>query len=108
MIRVQWDISEAVVLLAVYMENEKITMDMLKTLSGMYNRRANTLGIICDDKFRNISGLKMQLACIKYVVTGGREGMPNAGQIFYQAYDLYCNDPDAFKNIRERFYDKFS
>lgn len=34
--------------------------------------RENRLGLVVDEKFRNLNGLKMQIGCIHYVVTEGR------------------------------------
>lgn len=49
----------------------------------------------------------MQLGCIHYVVTGGKEGMSGASRLFYQTYDLYRDDPKLFKYICDEFYDKY-
>ena len=60
-----------------------------------------------DDKFRNLSGMKMQLGCIHYVVTGGKEGMSGASNLFYKTYDLYKNEPTRFQSICDDFYKKY-
>lgn len=31
--------------------------------------RENRIGLVVDEKFRNLNGLKMQIGCIHYVVT---------------------------------------
>lgn len=46
----------------------------------------------------------MQLGCIHYVVTGGKEGMSGASNLFYKTYDLYKNNPCEFQNVCKKFY----
>lgn len=109
--RVQWDIEEAVVLLGLYLKNNgslAVAPDELDALTEMYKRRAKRLGIDFDEKFRNASGLKIQLAFIRFVVTDGQEGMSNASQIFYQAYHLFMSNPEYFKKIEKEFFQKYS
>lgn len=106
MIRVKWDLTEAVVLIAEYMKASTytdITDEELFRLSEMYKKKAQDAGIVFDEKFRNITGLRMQLACIHYIVTDGKEGMSNASKVFYQAYDLYMNEPETFNKIKDDF-----
>lgn len=72
MIKVHWELEEAVALFDIYFKNGgslNISEDMLVNLRDMYIKRARNNGIIIDEKFRNLSGLKMQLGCIHYVVT---------------------------------------
>ena len=110
MIRVRWELEEAVALMDLYFRygaTLSVPNDELLKLSQIYRKRANILGLNVDDKFRNLSGMKMQLGCIHYVVTGGKEGMSGASQLFYQAYDLYKNNQENFQKIRDHFYDKY-
>lgn len=108
--RVEWDIEEAIVLLGLYLKyNGSLTgmQDELNALTEMYKRRAMSLGVEFDEKFRNASGLKIQLACIRFVITDGQEGMSNASQVFYQAYHLFKSNPEQFKKIESKFYQKY-
>lgn len=110
MIRVRWELEEAVALMDLYFRygaTLSVPNDELLKLSQIYRKRANILVLNVDDKFRNLSGMKMQLGCIHYVVTGGKEGMSGASKLFYQAYDLYKNNQENFKKIRDHFYDKY-
>ena len=50
----------------------------------------------------------MQLGCIHYVVTSGKEGMSNASKLFYDTYELYKKDAGMFQRILEEFYRKYS
>lgn len=111
MIRVPWDLEEAVALYDLYFRNRQSIsppLNELRQLSVQLNRRASILGINVDEKFRNISGLKMQLACIQYVVTNGAQGMSNANKLFYKTFELYQNDPERYSSILEEFRKKYA
>lgn len=111
MLRVRWDIEEAVALFDLYfrnLENRNISIEELERLSAMYYRRAIELKINTDEKFRNISGLRMQLGCIHYVVTEGKAGMSGASKLFYDTYELYKKEPEVFRDILTDFYRKYS
>lgn len=70
--------------------------------------RAKTLALSFDIKFRNNSGLKMQLACIQYVVTNGTEGLSNPSKLFYDVYETYKKHPDKFNAIIDDFNRKYN
>ena len=110
MIKVKWELEEAVALVDLYFRNGQsidVSIEHLESLSQLYVKRANTLGLSIDEKFRNIAGLKIQLACIHYVATNGKEGMSNASKLFYQTCDLYREDPKRFNTILRSFYEKY-
>ena len=111
MTKVRWELEEAVALFDIYFNNGgnlNVSEDVLTHLTDMYIKRANDKGILLDEKFRNISGLRMQLGCIHYVVTSGKEGMSNASKLFYDTYELYTNEPAEFRQILNEFYKKYS
>ena len=60
-----------------------------------------------DEKFRNITGLRMQLGCIEYVVTDGKSGLQNAARIFNDAYDLFQENRPKYYLILSEFYKKY-
>ena len=78
MIRVRWELEEAVALMNLYFRYGAtlgVPNDDLLKLSQIYRNRANILGLNVDDKFRNLSGMKMQLGCIplpNYLCRGQR------------------------------------
>ena len=109
--RVTWDLEEAVVLLDFYIKSGctlYINRDKLEELSLVLNKRAKIKGIVVDEKFRNIAGLSMQIGCIHYIATDGKEGFSNASKIFFKAYELFESDPSKFNCIAEDFYKKYS
>lgn len=110
MIKVPWDLEEAIILVDVFFQNSpssSLSDDNLDALKYMLWRRAATQGISHDEKYRNTSGLKMQLECIRYVVTEGQVGMSNAGRVFYEAVRLYNENRDKFMEMVRNFYQKY-
>ncbi len=108
--RVKWDVEEAVALMHVYFEyGGKIAIDsaVLENLSKIMKKRASILGFDVDEGFRNVAGLDMQLACIHYVVTDGKEGLSNVGTLFYETYDLYLKCPKIFSRTYDEFIEKY-
>lgn len=108
--RINWDLEEAVALYDLYFKSGQtlsIDKDKLKQLSEVLNRRARLKGWIVDDKFRNVTGLSMQVATIHYIVTGGKEGLKNSSKIFREVYDLYKEDPEKFDRMVKEFYLKY-
>lgn len=107
-IKVKWTEEEAIALFDLYFrEGMNAPIEHIIHLSHIYQNRATKLGLNIDDKFRNISGLKMQLACIHYVVTDGCEGMSNASKLFYRIYDMYRQNRDRYDMILGQFYEKY-
>ena len=111
MIRVKWDLEEAVALCDLYIKSGcslNIEKNKLEELSVVLNKRAGIKGIVVDDKFRNVSGLSMQIGCIHYVATEGKEGFSNASKFFYEAYELFESNPSKFNLIVDDFYKQYS
>ena len=107
MIKIKWDLPEAVVLLDTLLENwgrTSVPETKLLELSEMYKRKATASGISYDEKYRNLAGLKMHLACLQFIVSEGQAGMPNASKVFHEAYELFQHDPNTFKRLKEDFY----
>lgn len=108
MIRVGWEHEEAVALYSLYIVcGYPIPKERLSRLSYVLNIRAEKLGIKKDEKFRNLSGLNMQSACIHYIVTKGRSGLSSQNRLFNQIDVLYNNDREKFDVILKDFVDKY-
>lgn len=111
MIKVNWDLEEAVALFDMYFKagsTMSIEDAVLSELSNIYRNRATQKELVVDEKFRNVTGLKMQIGCIHYVVTEGREGLSNASKLFYETYELYKSDPQKFQEMVDDFYRKYA
>lgn len=108
--RIKWDQEEAVFLIDFYFKNGsslKVSNEDISKLSSLLRSRAQKLNIPIDSKFRNESGIKMQLACIHSAVTHGQHGMPNASKLFYDTVALYQNNRPLFDQILSDFFDKY-
>jgi len=111
MLKVKWNLEEAVALYDLY-RREGCTLNVskkeLEKLSEIYKKRAKMIGLKVDEKFRNLSGLSMQIGCIHFVVTDGKEGVSNASKLFYQVHDLFFTKPEIYQMILDEFYQKYS
>ena len=108
--KINWSVEEAVALMSLYVENGfKIPIDENKVekLSNTLKKRAKILNLDIDEKFRNVAGLNMQLACIHYVATDGKEGLSGASELFYDTYELYLTNKKMFLRIYNDFSDKY-
>ena len=106
--REKWDLDEAVVLLEYYFvsHGEYKESELLK-IRNVLLKRASAMNINYDDKFRNLTGLQMQLGCIEYVVSDGKSGLKNAAKIFYEAFDLFQTNSTQYYRILSDFYEKY-
>jgi len=106
--RIKWSLEEAVVLLEYFFVSRGEYKDSeLQTIRNMMIKRAIEMKIAYDEKFRNITGLRMQLGCIEYVVTDGKSGLQNAARIFNDAYDLFQENRPKYYLILSEFYKKY-
>ena len=111
MIRVKWELEEAVALYELYFRfggGVSFPQDEVAKLSFALKKRAEKLALHVDEKFRNVVGLNMQLACIHFVVTGGKEGLSGVNKLFYQTYALYQTEPEKFHAILKDFNTKYA
>lgn len=108
---IKWHVEEAVALFDLYFkQNNPLSPceEDIQRLSKTLLNRAQLLGFNnIDDKFRNENGLRIQLACIHYVITDGREGMSNASQLFYQTYELWISNRAIFDRLLNEFHSKY-
>ena len=110
MIKVKWDLEEAVVLYDLYFKSGatlSVDTEKLNELSAIMKNRAAVKRVQIDEKYRNVTGLTMQIGCIHYVVTDGKEGLSNVSKIFYEAYDFYKKEPMKCNQMIEEFYCKY-
>lgn len=106
--RIKWSLEEAVALLEYFFVSRGEYKDSeLQTIRNMMINRAIVMNIAYDEKFRNITGLRMQLGCIEYVVTDGKSGLQNAARIFNDAYDLFQENRPKYYMILSEFYKKY-
>lgn len=100
-IRVSWDRYEVALLFAAYERvagGSDINMEaarLSQTLRALAIRR----GFSIDDTYRNLNGMKMQLANVQYLFTDGQKGLSGASTMIRQMYELYRGDPAEYQTI---------
>ena len=108
--RIKWTLEEAIALYDIYFKadrNISIDNNTFQQLSNIMQYRAKKLNIKVDEKYRNITGLSMQIKCIHFIVTNGENGLSNASKVFYDTYNIYKTEPNKFYAILNQFYEKY-
>ena len=113
MIKISWDVEELVALIDIYRRNmsssSKIDINSeLQQLSIALNKRAELLGIIHDDKYRNLNGMKLMYQNVAYIATGGTQGMSSTSSSMRKIYGLLESNPDVFELILSEFQARYS
>ena len=100
MIKVNWDVEELVALIDLYrrvQRKEVSNLDIeLENLSIVLNQRASMLKIPHDDKYRNLSGMKLMYHNVEYLSTNGQRGMSAASISIRRVYNLLNTAPEVF------------
>ena len=105
---VRWDLEEAVALFSLYFQEDgKVPTESVQAFSEKCQRRAKLLGMCTNEKYRNETGIKMQIHCIEYIVTEGKYGLPNASKLFYDTYELYNSNHEKFQEIATYFEETY-
>ena len=102
-IRIKWDRYEVALLFSAYervAEGSDINMEAAK-LSETLRNLAVRRGVTIDDTYRNVNGMKMQLANVQYVFTDGKRGLSGASAKIRQMYELYRTNPEEYQDILE-------
>lgn len=108
--RIKWDLEESVLLFDLYFkygQTLSIPLFEIENMSNKLNKRADILGVEKTETYRNTAGIRMQLGCIHYVVTNGREGFSGASKLFYDTYKLYVEDKNKFNQLLKMVENKF-
>lgn len=111
MIKINWSVEEMVALVDLYYKVSDIESaecyNELTKLSALYNKRAKIIGIEHDEKFRNITGLKMIMQNIKYIDSNGKEGLANVSNMACYIVYMRKADRNRFNDILNDFYKKY-
>lgn len=109
--RIKWEPEEAVAIVDLYFRFERGTISDLNAelaeLSRILNRRADMLGIVHDEKFRNLNGMKCIFQNVRYHATNGRRGLSSVGKLQRDTVSMYRNEPEKFNAILESFREKY-
>lgn len=111
MIKVSWDVEELVALIDVYRKSKGRTSEQidadLSELSKMLSVRAELLGIVHDEKFRNLNGMKMMFQNVAYIATDGKQGMSAASSSMQKVYEMQFTAPEVFDLILKEFRTRY-
>lgn len=107
MLKVTWDVEELVALIDVYRKsNGKTSEQIEKELAALSKKlaiRAQKLGIIHDEKFRNLNGMKLMFQNVVYIATNGESGMSSASSSIRKVFKLLDACPEVFELILNEF-----
>ncbi len=99
--RVQWSQHETALLIDAYLkvingaDFDRTAKDLSITLRSYAKRK----GMLIDDTYRNVNGIKMQLHNVQYLFTNGQKGLSGVSDIIKQMYTMYCKYPSLFQRI---------
>lgn len=111
-IRVKWEREEMVAFVDVFMRHqgqtgEKVDQDLEK-LSAALGRRADTLGIRHDGKFRNLNGLHMQYMSLLYLESKGEYGLSSGSALMRDVLKMAHERPEDFEVLVEGFWKRYN
>lgn len=100
-IRIPWDRYEVVLLFRAYerVANGSDINTEAANLSETLRSLAIRRGVTIDDTYRNINGMKMQLANVQYIFTDGKKGLSGASAKIRQMHELYTTNPEEYQSI---------
>ena len=99
--RFPWDSHEVALLINAY---QKITSgadpnQVAVRLSQMLRELAGRNGRQINDTYRNVNGMKMQLANVQYLFTNGEKGLSGASAMIRQMVELYQTRQTEYQTI---------
>lgn len=100
-VRIPWDRYEVALLFSAYehIANGADISAEAARLSETLRALAIRRGVSIDDTYRNVNGMRMQLANVQYLFTDGQKGMFGASAMIREMYELYKSDPRAYQTI---------
>lgn len=100
-IRIPWDCYEVALLFSAYEQVADgadycaAAVRLSETLRALANRR----GVSIDETYRNVNGIKMQLANVQYLFTDGKKGLSGASAMIHRMFELYKTSPTDYHKI---------
>lgn len=107
-----WQLEEAIMLIELYFKNLNQSAEQMQkgieNLSALLRRRAVILHKPIDERYRNISGVKLQLESIRYLTSNGKEGIDCPSKASASALHLYQQMPEIFSQLSNEFSERYS
>lgn len=100
-VRILWDRYEVALLINIY---ERVTdgadiHSEAEKLSATLWSLAIRRGLSIDDTYRNVNGMKMQLANVQYLFTDGQKGLSGALSMTCQIYKIYRSNYTEYQTV---------
>ena len=102
--RIPWDLHEAVILLQGLLDvraNKVLRTDAVANISSIVRFMATQNGHAVDEKFRNTSGISLQMSHLEYALTNGETGLGPVYKWQYSIIEIFRNDPDRYMKLLE-------
>ena len=110
-VEMKWEFEEAVLLIDLFyytkLHNKTENENAILELSSFLGNRAKQLGYDVDDKFRNLTGIKMKLQNIEYIASGGEQGLAAYSDMDKRAYDFSLDKSAEFYEIVSDIKNKY-
>ena len=100
--RISWNLHEAAILLQGLLDIRKQKIqraEAVANISVQLRLLAEQNGYTVDEKFRNISGISLQMAHLEYALTSGKEGLRPAYKWQYDIIEIFKKKPERYKNL---------
>lgn len=100
-VRIPWDRYEVALLFSIYeriVNGSDISSEAAK-LSADLRALAIKRGVTIDETYRNVNGMKMQIANVQYLFTNGKKGLAGASAMIRQMYELYHTNQSEYQTI---------
>lgn len=100
-VRIPWDRYEVALLFSTYervangADLGREASSLSETLRTLAIRRGNLI----DETYRNVSGMKMQLANVQYLFTDGQKGLSGASAMIRQMFEIYKTNPADYQSV---------
>lgn len=102
--RISWNLYEAAILLQGLLDirNKKIQRaKAVANISAQLRLLAEQNGYTVDEKFRNVSGISLQMLHLEYALTSGKEGLRPAYKWQYDIVGIFKKEPERYKKLLE-------
>lgn len=106
-----WQLEETIMLIELYFKTLNLSAEQaqkeIEKLSALLRNRAVILQKTIDERYRNISGVKLQLESIRYLTSNGKEGIDCPSKASVSALQLYKQMPEIFSQLSKEFYERY-
>ncbi|WP_409969115.1 hypothetical protein RFF05_03975 [Bengtsoniella intestinalis] len=102
--RIPWDKYEAAILLDTFLSVEENLLtrgEAFEYISAVLRQRASINGLLVNDNFRNVNGIRMQMDSLKFIYSNGERGLSHANKLFNDIVELYQTDRSTYRTLLE-------